>query len=97
MSAQPSTIRALARTSIELGFGAFDNDWLLRLVVQVGGGDMTQVSHDTLQRTDFSAALPKAADALRRTLVFLKNDVGITNEALLPYRLPLVILSVFFD
>jgi hypothetical protein len=30
-------------------------------------------------------------------LVFVKNEVGIPNEALLPYRLPLIVLSVFFD
>ena len=95
--AQPSTIRALALIPVEVGFGTFDNDWLLRLVVQVGGGDMTQVSHDTIAKANFSTILPKAADALRRALVFIKNDVGISNEALLPYRLPIVILSVFFD
>ena len=95
--AQPSTIRALARIPEELGFGALPKDWLLRLVIQVGGSDMTQVSHETLERKELSAALPRAAEALRRTLVFVKNEVGIPNEALLPYRLPLIVLSVFFD
>jgi hypothetical protein len=94
---QPSTIKALAKIPHELDFGPLPKDWLLRLVVQVGGGDMTTLSHETLERKGLAAALPRAADALRRTLVFIKNDVGIANEALLPYRLPLIVLSVFFD
>lgn len=94
---QPSTIRALARVPVELGFGELDQDWLLRLVVQVSGGDMTRVSRDTLEKKELAAALPRAAEALRRTLVFMQREVGIPHEALLPYRLPLVVLSVFFD
>ncbi len=94
---QPSTIRALALIPPELGFGVLPNDWLLRLVVQIGGGDMTTMSHATLERKDLSAALPRAAAALRRALVFVRTNVGIPNEALLPYRLPLVVVSMFFD
>ena len=94
---QPSTIRALARIPIDLGFGPLDKDWLLRLVVQVGGGDMTKVSHETLERKGLAAELPRTAAALQRALVFVRSNVGIPNEVLLPYRLPLVILSVFFD
>jgi hypothetical protein len=96
-SDQPSTLRALAKVPEELDFGSLPQDWLLRLVVQVNGGDMTQLSQETRRNNMPADALPRAADALRRALVFVKSRVGIPNQALLPYRLPLIVLSVFFD
>ena len=91
---RPSTIRELATVPVEMGFGKLDPDWLLKIVIQVAGGDFTN-AHVTDNAS--AADIPRTADALRRALAFLMADVGIPNEALLPYRLPLAVLTAFFD
>ena len=51
---------------------------------------------EALSRDEVPAALRATDSALRETIVFLRQDAGIPHAELLPYALPIVVLSKFF-
>jgi hypothetical protein len=78
-----------------IGFGQLNAEWFLRCLRIVEGFDprrgiqeRDKVNPDSVRRTE---------RALGRTLRFLMNDAGIQHQQVLPYRLPLIVLSRFFD
>jgi hypothetical protein len=62
----------------------------------VAGLDVTKMDHEALSKPELGSALPSTAAALRRALVFLRNDAHIPHSALLPYGFPVVALARFF-
>lgn len=87
---------ACSRLNMETGFGTLDHDLFLRCLKVVEG---LPASTDLAQRTktlDGGGAVARTEAALRRTLEFLIMDAGIIHGQLLPYRLPLIVLSRFF-
>lgn len=95
-SQEPSTVEGLAKSVEDLEFGPLDQDVYLQATVAVAGLDVTRIDHALLSRSELREALEPAAAALRRTLVFLKEDARIPNSALLPYRFPIIGLARFF-
>lgn len=95
--AQPSDLRDLARSLETLGFGALDQQWLLKAVLAIRGLDITRDFRQQLKdEHDLVEALRQTERTLRDVIVFIKRDVGIPHIELLPYKLPLVILARFF-
>jgi Protein of unknown function DUF262 len=93
---QPGDLAALARVPVELGFGTIDEAEALNIVLAVAG---LPLDRDFTERMDAALAaevLPKAAAALRQAVTFLQTDAKVPVYALLPYALPLVVLSKFF-
>lgn len=89
---EPGAGDALGRATAALsglGFGVLDEDVVLKtLRALLPSGES---AHEEL-----GSALRHAESALRRAVVFLQVNGGITHEALLPYRPPLVVLGKFF-
>jgi hypothetical protein len=74
----------------ELDFGELDRSLFLRCIQVVAGHptDSEEPIEDELIR--------ETEDAVRRAIRFLMVDVGIPHRELLPYRLPIIVLSRFF-
>lgn len=91
------SLRAAISRLEETGFGEIQEDWFLRCLKAVEGMDPRErfISEKNL---DVSAdAVEKTEAALRRTINFLLIWAGIPHQQLLPYRLPLLVLSRFFS
>ena len=83
----PMTLAAIGRGPAELGFGALDDDLVLRCVLAYRGGDIF--------RTDFAAEFKSADDQaetfaalaanLRDVVAFLRDVAEIPHAKLLPY------------
>jgi hypothetical protein len=78
----------------ETGFGALSGDWVLRCAKSIGQLPATA------RFTERQPPTPKLLEATREGLLgairFLQEDGGIAHALLLPYRLPLIVLSNFF-
>lgn len=79
----------------ELGFGQLDEDLFLRCCRSLSdvpfdrtGRATGQLPPDTVRRTEA---------ALRRAVVAVREAAGIPHWQLLPYRLPLIFLTAFYD
>ncbi|HYO69235.1 MAG TPA: DUF262 domain-containing protein [Archangium sp.] len=93
----PSDLRSLSRGLEEMQFGTIEEEWLLKAVLAIEGLDITRDFRAQFKEGhDLTGALRQTERALRDTIVFLKRDAGISRIELLPYKLPLVILSRFF-
>lgn len=77
------------------GFGRLDEAWLLRCVKAVGGYAPGQRFDERHQLTDDLVA--RTRESLAGTLTFLQQDARIPHAAVLPYRLPLIVLATVFD
>ncbi|MFO0761862.1 MAG: DUF262 domain-containing protein [Byssovorax sp.] len=93
---QPSDLRALAAAVSSLGFGHLDESDVLRALLAVKGISLDQDFTEVLRREDIPKALASTASALQDAIVFLRRDAGIAHVDLLPYTLPLVVLSKLF-
>lgn len=93
---QPSDLRQLAQRSCELEFGALAERDVLNALLAVRGIPLDRDFAEELPRDEVPAALQATDDALRETIVFLRRDAGIPHVELLPYALPIVVLSKFF-
>jgi hypothetical protein len=93
---QPSDLRQLAQRSSELNFGALAEGDVLNALLAVQGIPLDRDFADALKRDEMQAALRATDSALRETIVFLRRDAGIAHIELLPYALPIVVLSRFF-
>jgi hypothetical protein len=78
----------------ETGFGALSGDWVLRCAKSIGQLPATA------RFTERQPPAPKLLEATREGLLgairFLQEDAGIAHVLLLPYRMPLIVLSRFF-
>jgi hypothetical protein len=93
---QPSDLRQLAQRSSELDFGRLAESDVLNALLAVRGIPLDRDFAEALTRDEVPEALRAADAALRETIVFLRRDAGIVHAELLPYALPIVVLSKFF-
>jgi hypothetical protein len=92
---EPSTLRAIAESLGGLGFGRVEVKYVLRALLAVRRKDPGR-GFRQLEPGEISAALAETAPALRQAVVFVKTQAGFPHYALLPYKLPLATLSLFF-
>lgn len=93
-------LSALKDQLANLGFGALDERWLLKITGAILGLDVTRKLASALSgrsQEDVDGALRRTYAAVERIVDFLRMDVGIAHLELLPYRFPLVPLAKFFD
>lgn len=86
-------IRAAVARLTDMGFGVLDQDLFLRCLRSTCGvsppnSDPRQLPADSIERTE---------SALRRAIRTIMAHAGIPKFRLLPYRLPMYILTVFYD
>jgi hypothetical protein len=88
-------IRSAVSRLCDLGFGQLDEDLFLRCLrvtcgpsVRVASESPDKFPGDSIRRTE---------TALRRTVLSVKLAAGIPHWRLLPYRLPLIFLTAFYD
>lgn len=93
---QPSDLHQLAQRSMDLGFGALAESDVLNALLAVQGIPLDRDFADALASDKVPAALQATDSALRETIIFLRRDAGIAHIELLPYALPIVVLSKFF-
>lgn len=89
---------ACARLQSKSGFGLIPDDGFLRCLKVIEGLDLRR---PIAERESDATALPSEAigrteNALLKTIQFLSDDAGIVHRKLLPYILPLFVLSRFF-
>jgi hypothetical protein len=91
----PSSLRELAEELRDLSFGAIEDKLVLRALLAVRrkdpGRDFRQIASE-----DVPAALADTASALRQAIAFVKNVAQFPHVELLPYKLPLATLALFF-
>lgn len=92
---QPNSLEGLERSVDELGFGPLRESIFLQAAAAVAGLDVTKIDHKALSRPELGAALPHAANALRKAIAFLRHDAHIPHAALLPFGFPLIALTRF--
>ena len=88
---------ALVRLREQTKFGGLDPEWFLRCLKSVENIDPRRTFHDEENGAGMEAAVEKTEIALRHAVTFLMEDGGIPHIQLLPYRLPLIVLSRFFS
>lgn len=93
---QPSDLTELARVPMELGFGQIDEADALNVVLAIAGSPVARDFTEQMNAALAAKVLPEAAPALRRAVVFLQKDARVPVYALLPYAMPLIVLSKFF-
>lgn len=88
-------IRSAVSRLCELGFGQLDEDLFLRCC-----GTMLDRSFDTTTGATArppSDAIRRTEAALRRAITAVKEAAGIPHWQLMPYRMPLIFLTAFYD
>lgn len=93
---QPSDLRHVAQRASEMGFGPLPEGDVLNALRAVMGLPLDRDFTGALGRDEVPAALRSTEAALRETIVFLRRDAGFAHVELLPYTLPIVVLSKFF-
>ena len=88
-------IRSSVARLRDLGFGQLDEDLFLRCLRVTCNVSRT----DTIDGADNLPpdAIRKTEKALRRAITVISASAGIPHWKLLPYRLPLILLTVFYD
>ncbi len=92
---EPSSLRGVAAELRSLDFGQIDEDLVLRALLAVRGKDPAR-GFRQIAREDVPEAITETASALRQAIVFVKTVAGFPHLDLLPYKLPLATLSLFF-
>ncbi|HEV7509082.1 MAG TPA: DUF262 domain-containing protein [Thermoanaerobaculia bacterium] len=94
-SAEPSSLREIARALGGFGFGRIAEDLVLRSLLAVRrkdpGRDFRQIANE-----DMPAALAETISALGQAVIFVRNTAQFPHIELLPYKLPLATLALFF-
>lgn len=91
----PASLGDVATEIEKLGFGRPDDNLIYRALLAVSGHDVG--GRQALRLGDEAApAYAATLEALEATVLFLKNDADIPHQSLLPYKLPVLILSRFF-
>ncbi len=92
---KPSSLRDIATELEDLSFGTIEEKLVLRALLAVRrkdpGRDFRQIASN-----DIPAALAETASALRQAITFVKNAAQFPHIELLPYKLPLTTLALFF-
>ena len=91
---KPSTLRDIAEDLEGMGFGRIPDNIVLRALLAVRrkdpGRDFRQIP-----TAEVPAALTETLSAMRQAIAFFKN-AGFPHIELLPYKLPLATLALFF-
>jgi Protein of unknown function DUF262 len=93
-SGEPSSLREITNTLNDLHFGRIDPKLVLRALLAVRRKDPAR-GFRQVARNDVPAALADTESALRSAIVFAK-EARFPHIALMPYKLPLVTLALFF-
>lgn len=93
----PADVREVAASLGELGFGTLDPDQLHSMMLATRGIDISKPRVLELGAEDARAALADLERAGRSVIQFLRETAKIPHIALLPYALPLVVLTRFFQ
>jgi hypothetical protein len=96
---RPATLSQVAAELEHLDFGRIEEKLLYRLLRALQGHDVIERKEEgPLRLTDAQAetAYRETAEAARRVIQFLIQDVGIQRYDLLPYKQPFVMLGKFF-
>lgn len=88
-------IRSAVSRLCDLGFGQLDEDLFLRCL-RVTCGPSVRVASESPDKLP-SDSIRRTETALRRTVLSVKLTAGIPHWKLLPYRLPLIFLTAFYD
>ncbi|HEY3567303.1 MAG TPA: DUF262 domain-containing protein [Thermoanaerobaculia bacterium] len=92
---EPASLREIAKQLRDLDFGSVEEDLVLRALLAVRrkdpGRGFRQIAQD-----DAPAALSETSSALRQAIAFVKNAAQFPHIELLPYKLPLATLALFF-
>ncbi len=91
----PGSLHDIAESLIRLGFGRLEETLILRALLALRGKDPSR-GFRQIDRADVPVALRETAAGLRRAITFARDVGGFPHVSLLPYRLPLVTLSLFF-
>jgi hypothetical protein len=91
---EPASIRAIVSQLGELRFGQIDEKLVLRALLAVRRKDPAR-GFRQVSRAEVPAALKETASALRSSIIFAK-EARFPHINLMPYRLPLVTLALFF-
>ncbi len=87
----------MGRRVQDLGFGDMKQDDLMKVVVAVNEGDITFLSAERFRKISENPEAMRVAEvALCKAVDFIRRDVDIPHEALLPYVFPVIVLAKFF-
>jgi hypothetical protein len=89
-------LRDLSAALSSLEFGELEESLVYRAMLAILGRDVVGTGVPRLAETEAARAFEQTTVALSKAITFLRRDAGIPNEALLPYRQPLVVLAKFF-
>ncbi len=93
----PEDLRTLGKQIAELGFGAIDDNSLLRAVLALRGGDIYRdFRSEFADHEDPTDAFRDAAQAIERVIAFLRSEARIPHVTVLPYRYVIPVLARFF-
>lgn len=95
-SSQPARLADVAAALDGLGFGSIGEDEVLDALRAIEGLPPASDFTKALDRERIPDALRATEAALRRVIGFLRTDAGFVHRELLPYKLPLSVLSSFF-
>ncbi|QCO00304.1 DUF262 domain-containing protein (plasmid) [Azospirillum argentinense] len=96
---RPASLRQIVSELASMGFGSVEETLLYRLLRVLQGRDVIEGKGEgplRLGNADAERAYRETAEAARRVIQFLKDDVGIPRYDLLPYKQPFVLLGKFF-
>lgn len=86
-----------------LGFGGVDRSIILKAVMAAIGEDIyrtdwTRMAHGRREALllRIQQVMPQVADALHSAIKFLKTEVGVTTDRLIPYAMQLIVIFALF-
>lgn len=91
----PGSLEDIAEDLTQLGFGRLEEKLILRALLALRGKDPSR-GFRQIDPDDVPAAFQDTASGLRRAILFARDYGGFPHISLLPYKLPLVTLSLFF-
>lgn len=93
---QPKGLRGLSHSLEALGFGFIDGDTLLKMLRALLGRDVFETGAPSLDKDESPGHLAALERSARAVITFLRQDAEIPHRSILPYDLPLIVLTVFF-
>ncbi len=92
----PSSLREIGEVLRVEGFGHLEGELILRSLLFVRKLDPAG-KIDQVKAADVPEALNQTVAALRRAIIFARGQAGFPHLRLLPYRLALAALALYFD
>lgn len=96
-SSEPGRLEELQKQVRALAFGELRAETVLQAVMAVAGHDVTKPPPRNWPRAAQARAFSDAARGLSSAIIFLKRTLGIPHAALMPYSLPIVVLTRVFN